>query len=195
MKLFVLVSLLMVAFLRIAGAQVPPPIDLGIQNTPQHTPVWCWVAVVEQIAHWKAQTPVHQSPHQCELVSRANNFPQPYCCNPQGNQQLINACIRTGHTNEIIGLLNLTGGGYASLAPPANPMVLYNTLASGRPIIMQVKTSPYSGHVVVLRGMAWQTTPFGVQPVLFINDPLAYFTQPVPFQQLLPYWQSAIVVN
>lgn len=195
MKYFSLILLLMLTCSRVANAQVPPPVDLGIQNISQQTQVWCWVAVVEQIAHWRAQTPIPQSPHQCELVSRANNFQQPYCCNPQGNQQLIRACHRTGHTSEIIGLLNLTSGGYAALAPPTDPMTLYNTLASGRPIIMQVKTSPYAGHVVVLRGMAWVNTPFGVQPVLLINDPLAFFTQPVPFQQLLPYWQSAIVVN
>jgi len=177
-----------------ASAQsAPPPIDLGVPNVLQQTPVWCWLAVVEQIAHWRQGTPTQSPPHQCELVSVANQYNQPLCCS--GAPQLQQACVRTGHTQEIIGLIQYTGSGFATYNPPADPMTLYNTLASGRPIILQIQTTPYAGHVVVLRGMAWQHTPAGLQPVLFINDPLEYFTQPVPFQNLMPYWQAAIVVN
>jgi hypothetical protein len=49
--------------------------------------------------------------------------------------------------------------------------------------------------VVVLRGMAWQQTPYGMQPVLFINDPMAYFTQPVPFDNIARYWEAALVIE
>lgn len=171
----------------------PPPIDLGIPQILQETQVWCWVAVVEQIAHWKQGTIPVQSPHQCELVSVANNYSQPLCCS--GLPQFAQACVRTGQTQEIMGLLQFTGAGFATYSPPANPMVLYQTLASGRPIILQIQTTPFAGHVVVLRGMAWEPTPMGIQPVLLINDPLSYFTKPVLFQDLLPYWQAAIVVN
>ncbi|MEO1109512.1 MAG: papain-like cysteine protease family protein [Pseudomonadota bacterium] len=177
-----------------ASAQgYPPPIDLGITNITQQTNVWCWVAVVEQVAHWKHGTHPSTAPHQCELVSTANSDPAPHCCS--GNPAFAHKCVRTGHTNEIMGLLHYTGSGYASYNPPANPMVLYNTLASNRPIILELKTTPYSGHVVVLRGMAWQPGPYGIEPVLLINDPLSYFTTPVPFSQLMPYWSAAIVVN
>ena len=77
------------------------------------------------------------------------------------------------------------------LAPPAHPNILFNTLQQGHAIILQIQSSPYEGHVVVLRGMSIVN---GV-PVLHINDPLAYFTQPVPFQALLGYWAGAIVVE
>jgi hypothetical protein len=73
-------------------------------------------------------------------------------------------------------------------------MDIYNTLAAHRAIIMQVKTSPYSNHVIVIRGMEWVSTPQGYQPVLYVNDPLGYFTQPIPFMNILPYWRSAIIV-
>ncbi|UYV39271.1 hypothetical protein N4R57_09840 [Rhodobacteraceae bacterium D3-12] len=173
--------------------QVPPPVNLGIINVQQQTPVWCWLAVVEMIAHWKQKTPIQGPPHQCAMVSKANGYGKPICCNPPSQYQ--NACFRTGHTQEIMQLLQATGAGVASYNPPANPMVLYQTLRSGRPIILQVQSTPFSGHVVVLTGMEWVKTPYGVQPVLHINDPLAHFTQPVPFQQLIPIWSAAIVVN
>lgn len=181
----------------IQAQQVPPPINLGIINVKQQTPVWCWLAVVEMIAHWKKKSAISGPPHQCAMVSKANGFNQPICCaspyslSPAAKQ----ACYRTGQTQEIMQLLQATGAGAATYNPPAHPMVLYNTLNSGRPIILQVQSTPYSGHVVVLTGMAWQQTPYGVEPVLFINDPLAHFTQPVRFQQLLPMWVAAIVVN
>ena len=32
-------------------------------------------------------------------------------------------------------------------------------------------------------------------PVLYINDPMAIYTQPVPYFNLLRIWVNAIVVN
>ena len=86
------------------------------------------------------------------------------------------------------------GGRYSVVAPPADPMTVYNALASGRAIIMAVKSSPYSSHVVVIRGMQWVPTVYGVEPVLLINDPFKYFSQPVPFVNIAQYWQAAIIV-
>lgn len=51
------------------------------------------------------------------------------------------------------------------------------------------------GHVVVLRGMGFMPTPYGLEPVLDINDPMSLYTHPVPFSNILGMWQSAIVVN
>ena len=47
----------------------------------------------------------------------------------------------------------------------------------------------------MIRGMAWIPTHLGLQPVRYVNDPMSFFTQPIPFVNLLPYWQAAIVVN
>jgi len=163
-------------------AQAYQPIDLAIPNILQQEPEWCWVAVAQQII-LRSVGPAN-TPDQCALVAMASNIPPAYCCyNP-------NQCRRTGHLQEIQALIAKFGGHYSTLAMPANPVVIYNILASGRPIIMAVKSTSNSGHVVVVRGMAWLP-----HPVLFINDPMQYFTQPVPFAAIAPYWMAAIIVN
>ena len=54
------------------------------------------------------------------------------------------------------------------------------------PIILAVRSTPYSGHVVVLRGMTRVPTPSVPMAVLHINGPLAHFARPVPLAQLRP---------
>lgn len=74
-------------------------------------------------------------------------------------------------------------------------MTLYNTIASGHAVIVQLRTGLQSTHVVVIRGMSFMYTQMGVQPVLHINDPMALYTQPVLFSEIEPIWMDAIVVN
>lgn len=182
------VILLAFAIARMADAQVPPPVDLPIPNIPQQTQVWCWAAVAQQII--QAQVGPMRTPDQCALVAMANGAHPGICCsgvNP--------ACIRTGSLPQIAGLVAQFGGRVSSYAPPADPMTLYRTLSSGRPVILHIQSSTFSTHVVVLRGMAFTQTPWGVEPVLFINDPLAYYTQPVPFSRIAPLWIDALVIN
>lgn len=169
-----------------APAQVPPPIDLGIQNIPQERPVWCWAAVAQQIIYHRRGA----TPQQCALVAMANNAPPAVCCSGYNP-----ACDVTGSNQQIIGLIGGFGAGYTYFAPPTDPMTLYNTLASGRPVIAQIQTGLISFHVVVIRGMFFTPTFNGLQPMLLINDPLNHFTQPVPFFSILPVWTGAFVVN
>lgn len=170
-----------------ALAQVPPPGDLGIQNITQQIPVWCWAAVAQQIIYRLNGSTA--TPQQCQLVATALNTTPQYCC------QFPTPCMNTGSLQQIQGLIAYYGDHWSSISPPANPMVVYQTLVSGRAIIMALQSSPYSGHVVVIRGMAWVPTPMGVQPILYINDPMTYFTQPVPFANFIQYWGAAIVVH
>ncbi|MBF0034382.1 hypothetical protein HAX39_17555 [Citrobacter freundii] len=165
---------------------IPPPIDLGIQNIPQMTPVWCWAAVAQQIIY---RLNPGSTPQQCQLVAEAYNANPQICCNAPAS------CMATGSLQQIQHLISNYSGHSSTITPPANPMAIYQTLASGRAIIMQVRSSPYSNHVIVIRGMAWVPTPMGIQPVLYINDPMAYFTQPILFSNLAMYWLAAIVVN
>jgi hypothetical protein len=176
--LLVLVSV----FLGVSAIRAQTPIDLGIQNIPQQTPVWCWAAVAQQII--LASRGPNGTPPQCGLVGIASNVSPQACCQAPG------LCLRTGGLQEIQALILYFGGHVSSIAPPANPMAVYQTLAAHHPIIMAVQSSPFSAHVVVIRGMAW--TP---QPVLLVNDPMGFFSQPVPFVNILPYWRAAIVVN
>ena len=179
--------LIFVLFTSPVHAQTPPPIDLGIQNIPQETQVWCWAAVAQQII-FALRGPTG-TPPQCGLVAIASNVPLQVCC------QIPTPCMRTGHLQEVQNLILHFGGRFSTISPPTDPMTVYQTLASGRAIIIAVQSSPFSGHVVVIRGMAWVPTSMGVQPVLYVNDPMGFFTQPVPFISILPYWRAAIVVN
>ena len=172
----------------LVNAQLPPPVDIPIRNIPQKTDVWCWAAVSQQII-MHSMGP-HRTPPQCALVAIAYGAPPQACCSRYNP-----ICVRAGSTTQIRKLLAYFGGRYSNLAPPADPMTLYRTLAFGKPIILQVKTGIQSGHVVVLRGMSFMPTPYGVEPVLHINDPMSHFTQPVPFSRLIRIWVGAIVVH
>ena len=165
-----------------ANAQCAP-INLGILNIPQQTQAWCWAAVAEQIIRWKTGS----SPPQCALVSMANDAEPGYCC--IGRPE----CVVTGSLQQIQWLIARFGGSFTSIQPPAGPHIVYNTLNTGRPIIMAVQSSPFSGHVVVISGMSC----FESQPLLHVNDLIGwpFLTQPVPFQQILPFWSAAIVVS
>jgi hypothetical protein len=170
--------------------QLPAPVDLGIQNVMQQTPVWCWAAVAQQII--AATQGPQNTPPQCALVAQAYGAAAGVCCSGYGNP----ACVRTGSLPQIQMLIRAFGGRPSQIAPPADPMTLYNTLASGRAIILHVRSGISSTHVVVLRGMAFVPNGFGgIEPVLYVNDPMAYFVQPVPFSRLLPIWIEAVVVS
>ena len=172
-----------------ASARFPPPVDIPVRNIKQETQVWCWVAVAQQIIMYSRGP--QRTPPQCALVAIANNAPPQVCCSGYNPM-----CVRTGSIQQIQLLIAHFGGRYAGVAPPTDPMTLYRTLASGKPIILQVRTGFQSAHVVVLRGMSFLPAPHGgIEPVLHINDPMAHFTQPVPFSNLIRVWVSAIVIH
>jgi len=168
-----------------ASAQV----NLPIQNIQQRTASWCWVAVAEQIIRWKNNG---RGPQQCELVAIANGLPPGACCFPSPNPMVMQACMRTGGLHEIQGMIAAFGHSFSVVAPPTHPVALFQTLQQGHPIILAVQSSPFSGHVVVLRGMI-----MGPDPLLIINDPMGWtgFSQPVPFSRLATMWQAAILVQ
>ena len=188
----VLLFLILMSSISTYAFPPPPPVDIPIQNIPQQTEVWCWAAVAQQIIHFK-NGPMN-TPAQCAMVALSKNAPIPYCCSN------FNNCATTGSLTEIQALLSYFGGSFSSYSPPADPMSLYYTLAQNKPVIMQISTVPPGfpsgmNHVIVIRGMFFQTTPMGVIPILIVNDPMNQYTQPVPYAQLAPLWQSAIVVH
>jgi hypothetical protein len=174
----------------VEAQMVPPPVDLGIQNIPQQTAVWCWAAVAQQII--AALRGPASTPPQCALVAQAYGVAPATCCAGYGNP----ACVRTGSMAQVRALIYAFGGAPSQLAPPTDPMTIYQTLASRRAIILHVKSSISTSHVVIVRGMAFVPNGFGgVHPVLYINDPMSYFTQPVAFAAILPIWIEALVVG
>ena len=172
----------------LSGFAMPQPVQLGIANLPQETGVWCWAAVAQQIiAHSRGQA---HTPQQCALVAVANGAHPHACCGTYNP-----ACVRTGSLPQIAGLIQMFGGRSSQYALPADASALYRTLSNGSPVILHVSTGMMTSHVVVVTGMHYQPMPWGgVEPMLHINDPLAHYTQPVPFSQILPIWKDALVV-
>lgn len=164
--------------------QPPELIDLSIHNISQETRMWCWAATAQQIIYWING----YAPSQCQLVAYANQASEQYCCT------YPHLCEVPGSMQQIQNLILAYGGRYSSIEPPANEMIIYQTLAKGRPIVLFLQTHPTLGHFIVLRGMSWIPTYNGYQAVLYVNDPMSYFTQPVPFYDLLGIWKAAIVV-
>jgi len=165
-------------------AQVPPPVDLGIRNIPQETDVWCWAAVAQQVIVKRKG----RSPPQCALVAMVHGRYPSYCC-PNYDR-----CTVPGSLGQIQKLIRNFGQRSSSLSPPTDAMSLYRNLRAGHPIILAVRNSPYSGHVVVLTGMTWVQGARGPEAVLHVNDPLLVIPARLPWRDLLPRWQAAIVV-
>ena len=62
-------------------------------------------------------------------------------------------------------------------------------------VVLQVASGQASFHAIVLRGMEWIEGPYGLEPILYVNDPLDYYTRPLPFWQLVDIWEAAIVID
>lgn len=181
-------ALLLLGVLYVSSYARADQVELPIRNILQETPVWCWAAVSEQIVvsmRGRAATP-----RQCAMVAVAKNASPAACCQYPMN------CAVTGGLGDIQNLILYFGGSTSQILPPTDPQTLYGTLASGHPIIMQLQMDQGGmAHVVVIRGMAIVPSAWGPRAFLFINDPLQIYTQPIPFEDIIPMWRVAIVVN
>jgi hypothetical protein len=170
-----------------AAAQMrwlPPPVDLGIRNITQETDVWCWAAVAQQVIVKRRG----KSPPQCALVAMVHGRYPSYCC-PHYER-----CAVAGSLRQIQTLIRNFGQRTSSLSPPTDAMSLYRTLRQGHPIILAIRNSRVSGHVVVLTGMTWTEGAGRREAVLHVNDPLRVLPNRMTFRALVPRWQAAIVV-
>jgi len=163
---------------------LPPPVDLGIRNIRQETDVWCWAAVAQQVITKRKG----QSPPQCALVAMVHGRYPSHCC-PHYER-----CAVPGSLGQIQTLIRNFGQRSSTLGPPTDAMTLYRTLRAGHPIILAIRDSPYSGHVVVLTGMTWTNGAAGPEAVLHVNDPLMVIPSRLAWRNLLPRWRAAIVV-
>ena len=164
---------------------LPPPVDLGIRNIMQDTDVWCWAAVAQQVIVKRKG----RSPPQCALVAMVHGRYPSFCC-PHYDR-----CAVPGSLKQIQVLIRNFGQRATSISPPTDAMSLYRNLRAGNPIILAVRNSPYSGHVVVLTGMSWVQGARGPEAVLHVNDPLEVIPARLTFRDLLPRWLAAIVVQ
>lgn len=186
MRLFL--ALLLAAYAAAPAAaqmrSLPPPVDLGIRNIMQETDVWCWAAVAQQVIVKRKG----RSPPQCALVAMVHGRYPSFCC-PHYER-----CAVAGSLRQIQTLIRNFGQRTTTLSPPTNAMSLYRTLRRGRPIILAIRNSRFTGHVVVLTGMTWTEGAQGPEAVLHVNDPLRVIPNRLPFRALVPRWEAAIVV-
>ena len=163
---------------------LPPPVDLGIRNIRQETDVWCWAAVAQQVITKRKG----QSPPQCALVAMVHGQFPSHCC-PHYDR-----CAVPGSLGQIQTLIRNFGQRSSTLGPPTDALTLYRSLRAGHPIILAIRNSPYSGHVVVLTGMTWVNGAAGPEAVLHVNDPLMVIPARLAWRDLVPRWRAAIVV-
>ena len=164
----------------------PPPVDLPIANISQKTPVWCWAAVAQQVIKLRRG----KSPPQCALVAMVHGRYPSFCCPGYSR------CMKAGSLQQIQTLIRNFGRRASSLRAPTDALSLYRTLRAGDPVILALRTSPYSGHVVVLKGMSWRTGADGrPEAILHINDPIHWLPPRLPFRSILRLWEAAIVVH
>ncbi len=163
---------------------VLPSVELGIPNIAQDTKVWCWAAVAEQVIRRRRG----YSPPQCALVAMVNGRYPSHCC-PHYER-----CAVPGSLAQIQQLIRNFGFRYSALQPPGDALSLYRELRAGRPIIIAIRNSDHSGHVVVLTGMSFADVGRGAEAVLHINDPLASLPPRLLLRDLVPRWAAAIVV-
>lgn len=167
---------------------IPPPVNLPIENRLQKTLAGCWVAVAEQVISYLVGPA--KTPSQCRLTETALGLNPGACC-------LTRICdMQLGTLPQIAGLIGLYGRGYSNLMFSKDPYTVYNILSKGHPIVMAVKYNGIMrpGHVIVIRGMAWVPNYYGLQPVLYINDPMSFLPQTIPYANMALYWYSGLEV-
>lgn len=164
-------------------------VGIQIQNVLQERPVWCWLAVAQQVSLYT--NGFQNTVSQCEMANFADllRFGRLYTnfCYDRMN-------ARPGDSVEIQALIAHYSKRHSVQALPANPHMIFEALTLGRIIIMQVKMSQFMGHVLIIRGIDIVPTQNNPIITLYVNDPAGQFAGPISFDALYPYWQSAIVV-
>lgn len=168
-----------------SNQKAPEAVFLGITNYQQQQTRWCWAAAAQQALLYKNGS----APQQCEIVATGLGLSPDQCCN------MPYSCNYTGSISQIQYVIGVYGHRPSSVARPTNPLKIHQALKSPKVIIMDVLTSPSSRHAVIINGIEWVHTKYGLEAVLHINDPWRRFTEPVLFRDIGRYWRTAIVVS
>jgi len=137
----------------------------------QEADMWCWASCIQSAL---GQAGVSQT--QAQIVTRLTGWPQ----------------NRPARIEEVIAILRSYNFQAWSVAYPANPMQLYNTLSSGWKLIAFVNPSnnPMVGHFIMLQGIS----PNGF---VVVSDPATGMTYEQNVDQLYYAWKwsQSIVVG
>ncbi len=175
----------------------PPPVLLNVPLVRQQTPVWCWLAVSEMAMQYRN---MGASAKQCEIMEIGYGLAPGTCCaNPQ-------ACARPASgMHEVQNVIARFGGVLTAWTLPQDPATLYRLLQADRPVIAQFRSSAASTHVVVVRGMRFQTVQTGYHPIygpiyshvpmVLVNDPLGVFPQEIAYANLAALWVDSLIIG
>lgn len=159
---------------------------IDIENRTQQTSVWCWVAVAQQLIEHSRGV----SPTQCALVATTIGMAPVYCCSGYNP-----SCVRTGTMDQLRILLLAYGQSASSIITVSrDPMPLYNELINGHPIVLQVRTSTISTHVVIVKGMRFTRDRDEIKAWLIINDPMRMETHVVAYSRIYPTIINTLIV-
>ncbi len=172
---------------------VPPTIELNIAPSQQEESLWCWAAAAQQAVGWANRG---KAPAQCEIVAMVHGIDAAACCaDPKG------VCNVTGEIPEIIQLVRRFGGQAQNVAVPRTPKEVYDTISQNKTLLIRLRPQPREQavgirHMIVVRGVEWFRMPNGrIQAKLLYNDPLGEDQRAVDFDEILGFFEQAMVVS
>lgn len=173
---------------------IPPTLEYNIPHLPQEEPLWCWAAAAQQAIGWVNRG---YAPTQCAIVALAHGIDVEKCC---GDREGV--CAKTGEIPAIGRLVSLFGGEAYELADvPRDPKVIYNIVQQGQTLLIRLRPAPHEEaagirHMIVVRGIEWVPLPnrrLGAN--LLYNDPLGSGIRSVNFQEIVGFFEQALVVR
>ena len=173
---------------------IPATVEYNIPHLPQEEPLWCWAAAAQQAIGWVNRG---YAPTQCAIVALAHGIDVETCC---GDREGI--CAKTGEIPAIGRLVSLFGGEAYELATvPRDPKQIYNIVSKGQTLLIRLRPAPNDAaagirHMIVVRGIEWTPLPnrrLGAN--LLYNDPLGSGIRSVNFQEIVGFFEQALVVR
>ncbi|MDD2867995.1 hypothetical protein [Neomegalonema sp.] len=172
---------------------VPPTIELNIAPSTQEESLWCWAAAAQQAVGWANRG---RAPAQCEIVATVHGLDAAACCaDPKS------VCNVTGEIPEIIQLVRRFGGQAQTAPVPRTPREIQEAVAQNKAMLIRLRPQPREEavgirHMIIVRGLEWFRMPNGrIQAKLLYNDPLGDGQRAVDFDEIVGFFEQAMVVS
>ncbi|MEO5917848.1 MAG: papain-like cysteine protease family protein [Luteolibacter sp.] len=153
--------------------QPQQPLSVGLSSNmmnfaaaSQEGSQWCWAASIQMVFQRYgvniSQTRIVTRSYGTDQFGHPPNWP--------GSWQVITANLNNWNLDEVTGMPYQVACQFGQGAPP--PTILINELANGCPVILAYRSSPTSGHAVVITGARYYPTPTGPNVVsVIVRDP------------------------
>jgi hypothetical protein len=167
-------GMLLVASMAVAESDTDK--RLSVQLKRQHTPVWCWAAVIAMVVDYTQRFSLQD----CEVLTeydRSLGGPGLCCSAPA-------TCLRGGLLDEMKAILSQIFGvhGIHELSPVSFRKV-QTEIDAGRPLVAALRKGD-AGHVVVIAG-------YKDERRLVVLDPM-HGTNVVSYDELVASWRNGV---